>query len=57
MPNEYCAVKVVSKEGFWKRVQQGKERADALVREVLAQALLCQDAQDDFEFGKITALC
>jgi hypothetical protein len=38
----FNAIKVVSKEAFWKRVQQGKERADALVREVLAQALLSQ---------------
>lgn len=35
-----CAVKLIVKEGFWERVLTGKERADALVREVLSQALL-----------------
>jgi hypothetical protein len=42
--NDYslCALKLVSKEVFWSNVISGKERADALVREVLAQALVCQ---------------
>jgi len=36
-----CALKLVSKEVFWKRVNLGKERTDSLVREVLAQSLAC----------------
>eukprot|EP01034_Spumella_vulgaris_P021453 gene21453-27486_t len=35
-----CAVKLISKELFWARVNTQQERTDALVREVLAQALL-----------------
>eukprot|EP01038_Epipyxis_sp_PR26KG_P014930 gene14930-20082_t len=35
-----CALKLISKEIFWGRVDEGKERPDALVREVLAQLLL-----------------
>lgn len=35
-----CALKLVSKEIFWERVEAGKERGDALIREVLAQLLL-----------------
>lgn len=38
---EMCALKLVSKEIFWKRVNLGKERADSLVREVLSQMLVC----------------
>jgi serine/threonine protein kinase len=38
--NPWCALKLISKEIFWERVQTGKERGDALVREVLAQLLL-----------------
>lgn len=37
---EFNAVKIVSKDVFWTRVQGQKERSDALVREVLAQVLL-----------------
>jgi calcium/calmodulin-dependent protein kinase I len=43
-PIEYedriSAVKLVSKEIFWERVESGKERGDALIREVLAQLYL-----------------
>lgn len=39
-----CALKLVSKEIFWHRVQTGKERADALIREVLTQVLVSQAA-------------
>lgn len=35
-----CALKLISKEVFWERVESGKERGDALVREVLAQLIL-----------------
>lgn len=35
-----CALKLISKEIFWEKVENGKERGDALIREVLAQLLL-----------------
>ena len=38
---DLCALKLVSKEIFWKRVNLGKERGDSLIREVLSQALAC----------------
>ena len=41
-----CALKVVSKEIFWGRVQTGRERGDALVREVLAQMLIATHYAD-----------
>ena len=37
---DLCAVKRVKKDVFWTRVQNQQERADSLVREVLAQVLL-----------------
>jgi serine/threonine protein kinase len=36
---DFCALKLVSKEVFWDRVKTGKERGDSLVREVLSQVL------------------
>jgi len=36
----FSALKVVSKQVFWNRVDSQKERGDSLVREVLAQVLL-----------------
>lgn len=36
-----CALKLVAKEIFWSRAAEGKERTDSLVREALAQLLLC----------------
>eukprot|EP01033_Poteriospumella_lacustris_P021940 gene21940-16393_t len=38
--DRWCALKLVSKEIFWERVEAGKERGDALIREVLAQLFL-----------------
>jgi calcium/calmodulin-dependent protein kinase I len=35
-----CAIKIIDKNEFWKRVVKGKERADTLVREVTTQATL-----------------
>ena len=40
-----CALKLVSKEIFWKRVNLGKERCDSLVREILSQMLVCDSLQ------------
>jgi len=37
---DFSALKVVSKQVFWNRVDSQKERGDSLVREVLAQVLL-----------------
>lgn len=55
---DYNALKIISKEGFWQRVQSGKERADAIVREVLAQSLVCQyanklNSEEDFPIVKL----
>ena len=36
------AIKLVPKSLFWDRVSTGHERADSLVREVLAQFIVCQ---------------
>ena len=36
------AIKLVPKSVFWSRVTAGQERADTLVREVLAQFIVCQ---------------
>jgi hypothetical protein len=36
------AIKLVPKSLFWDRVLTGQERADTLVREVLAQFIVCQ---------------
>ena len=36
--NRYCALKIVNKSTFWERVEDGKERSDSIIREVLAQA-------------------
>jgi calcium/calmodulin-dependent protein kinase I len=33
-----CSIKIIDKNEFWKRVANGKERADTLVREVTTQA-------------------
>lgn len=38
----FNAIKIIHKDLFFKRVTQAKERADAVVREVLAQVLLSQ---------------
>jgi serine/threonine protein kinase len=38
----YIALKIISKEIFHERVLKGKERADSLVREVIAQASVCR---------------
>ena len=38
----YKAIKLVPKSVFWTRVSTGQERADTLVREVLAQFIVCQ---------------
>lgn len=39
--DEYeCALKIVDKNEFWRRVVKGRERADTLVREVAVQATL-----------------
>jgi len=38
-----CALKIIEKEAFWKRVADGGERQDALVREVAVQARLNAD--------------
>ena len=35
-----CALKIVDKAAFWKRVKKGKERIDAIVREISVQAAL-----------------
>jgi len=41
MDDDYeCALKIVDKASFWERVRKGKERADALVREISVQATL-----------------
>lgn len=41
MEDEYeCALKIVDKASFWERVKKGKERADAIVREISVQATL-----------------
>ena len=37
---ESCALKIVNKESFFQRVHAGKERADSIVREVLAQLVV-----------------
>lgn len=42
---DYFALKLVSKEIFWERVKSGKERADALVREVISQAIVCRHSK------------
>jgi hypothetical protein len=41
-----CAMKLVAKEMFWNRVDDGCERGDALVREVLAQMLVATHFAD-----------
>jgi len=39
--NQYeCALKIVDKASFWERVRKGKERVDAIVREIAVQATL-----------------
>eukprot|EP01041_Mallomonas_annulata_P006586 gene6586-13325_t len=40
------ALKMVSKKIFANRVEKGQERSDSLIREVLAQALVCHLARD-----------
>jgi len=45
LSSEKYALKLVSKEIFWKRSAAGKERPDGLVREFLAQALACEFAR------------
>lgn len=35
-----CALKLISKQEFWKQVETGLERKDTVVREVLAQSSL-----------------
>ncbi|CAN0366832.1 unnamed protein product, partial [Discosporangium mesarthrocarpum] len=35
-----CALKVVDKRKFWELVMDGRERADALARELLCQTVL-----------------
>jgi len=35
-----CALKIVDKAAFWERVKKGKERIDAIVREISVQAAL-----------------
>jgi len=35
-----CALKIVDKAAFWERVKKGKERIDAIVREISVQATL-----------------
>jgi calcium/calmodulin-dependent protein kinase I len=38
--NNSCALKVIDKNEFWRRVVKGRERADTLVRELAVQATL-----------------
>lgn len=41
MKGDYeCALKIVDKAAFWERVKKGKERIDAIVREISVQATL-----------------
>jgi len=41
MEGDYeCALKIVDKASFWERVKKGKERIDAIVREISVQATL-----------------
>lgn len=37
---QYCALKRVTKEMYWEHVDAGRERGDAILREVLSQMLL-----------------
>ena len=44
--------KIVDKQAFWARVRSGKERADALAREVFCQTVLTRhntDVDDSFD--------
>lgn len=50
----YRALKLVSKPIFRSRVKSGKERGDALVREVVAQILACFQARNCNEMGEST---
>jgi energy-converting hydrogenase Eha subunit A len=49
------AIKAISKEVFWGKVKTGKERSDAIVREVLSQLLLSlkYSSKSFFPFVKI----
>ncbi|KAL3907156.1 MAG: hypothetical protein SGILL_008985, partial [Bacillariaceae sp.] len=38
--NNQCALKIIDKNEFWRRVVKGRERADTLVRELAVQATL-----------------
>lgn len=47
---DLLAVKLISKEIFHDRVKSGKERADSIVREVIAQAIVCLHAKQRLRF-------
>lgn len=49
------AIKAISKDIFWEKVKTGKERADAIVREVLSQLILSlkYSSKSFFPFVKI----
>jgi len=51
-----CALKVVDKQEFWKRVIAGQERSDTLAREVQTQVVLTQKALQEGGFGRHIAL-
>ena len=47
-----CALKISFKDKFIERVNDGEERADALVREVLSQATVCKAAREAISNSK-----
>lgn len=48
-----CAIKIVNKQEFWKRVVKGQERADTLVREASVQATLTSKCANIAPFVRI----